>query len=391
MLIEMIIFIVLGVIAGTITGLTPGIHINLINASIIALSSSVFIEPIYSIVLIVSMSVTHTFIDFIPAIFLGCPDTDTELSILPGHRLLKEKRGFEAIYLSNIGSMTAIIITIIIFLPSILLLKKYYIYISTFIPYILIILTFILILSEKNKKRSIMILLLAGILGIITNNIPVKNPLLPLLSGLFGTSNIILSIKNNTIIPSQIIRKPKINIKRPLISSIISAPLCSFLPSFGSGQAALIGNLIKKNSTEEFIVMLGIINTLVMTFSFISLYSIDKARTGTALAIQQILSNIGIEHIVLIIIVMILSGTISYFLTLTLSIFLSKKIDRIDYKKISLITIAIIIIVTIIISGILGIFILFISTMLGIYAIRLKVRRINLMGSLIIPTLIFLL
>ena len=31
-----------------------------------------------------------TFIDFIPSIFLGCPDTDTELSILPGHELLKK-------------------------------------------------------------------------------------------------------------------------------------------------------------------------------------------------------------------------------------------------------------------------------------------------------------
>ena len=31
------------------------------------------------------MAITHTFVDFIPSVFLGCPDTDTELSI--GHKI----------------------------------------------------------------------------------------------------------------------------------------------------------------------------------------------------------------------------------------------------------------------------------------------------------------
>ena len=94
MLIEIILFIFLGIIFGTFTGLIPGIHINLVGVSLVALSASLLspVNPIYLVVFIVSMAIIHTFIDFIPSIFLGCPDTDTELSVLPGHELLKKGR-----------------------------------------------------------------------------------------------------------------------------------------------------------------------------------------------------------------------------------------------------------------------------------------------------------
>ena len=86
MLVEILIAILLGVTAGTLTGLTPGIHINLIGVLLVSLSLTSFsqMDPTILILFIVAMSITHTFIDFIPSIFLGCPDTDTELSILPG-------------------------------------------------------------------------------------------------------------------------------------------------------------------------------------------------------------------------------------------------------------------------------------------------------------------
>jgi putative membrane protein len=104
MLIEIILFLILGVVLGTFTGLTPGIHTNLIGIFIVSISGFfLFVNPIYFIVIITSMAITHTFVDFIPSVFLGCPDTDTELSILPGHELLKEGLGYEAVYLTCYG------------------------------------------------------------------------------------------------------------------------------------------------------------------------------------------------------------------------------------------------------------------------------------------------
>ena len=87
MLLSFIIALALGIIAGTITGLTPGIHINLVAVILVSASLILPISPIILVVFIVAMSITHTFLDFIPSIFLGAPDDDTVLSVLPGHKV----------------------------------------------------------------------------------------------------------------------------------------------------------------------------------------------------------------------------------------------------------------------------------------------------------------
>jgi putative membrane protein len=128
MLIEIVLFLLLGILFGTLTGLIPGIHINLIGVLLVSASVSLFfsINPVYFVIFISSMAITHTFIDFIPSIFLGCPDTDTELSVLPGHELLKKGQGYQAILLTCYGSLAAIFILILIAFPSIFLISKTY-------------------------------------------------------------------------------------------------------------------------------------------------------------------------------------------------------------------------------------------------------------------------
>ena len=91
--------VLLGIFAGIITGLIPGIHINLISLLLVSLSGYFlgFTHPLILGVFIISMAVTHTFLDIIPSIFLGAPDADTALAVLPGHRLLLKGMGYEAV------------------------------------------------------------------------------------------------------------------------------------------------------------------------------------------------------------------------------------------------------------------------------------------------------
>ena len=138
MLIEIILALLLGCTIGTFTGLIPGIHINLVCVFLVAFSVSVFssVNPIHLVVFITAMAIAHTFIDFIPSVFLGCPDTDTELSILPGHKLLKKGQGYEAIMLTAYVSLAAVIILILIAFPIIKTISYAYSIIKNFIPLI---------------------------------------------------------------------------------------------------------------------------------------------------------------------------------------------------------------------------------------------------------------
>ena len=87
---EITIAILLGCIAGVITGLTPGLHINLV--ALILFSISPFLLGYTNVIavasFIIAMSITHTFADFISATYLGAPADDTALAVLPAHRLL---------------------------------------------------------------------------------------------------------------------------------------------------------------------------------------------------------------------------------------------------------------------------------------------------------------
>ena len=388
MLLEILLFLIIGIAFGTLTGLTPGIHINLVSGILLTISFA-GLNPVYLVTFVTSMAITHTFLDFIPSVFLGCPDTDTELAVLPGHNLLKNKRGYEAIHLSNVGSIIAVVLLAIILVPSIFLIKNFSSNLTLVLPYVLIGVSLIVILSEKRKFSALFAFLLTGLLGYSLSAFTINQPLLPLLTGLFGASNIVISLKNKTKIPEQKITKSKTELKRPIFGALLSAPFCSFLPGVGSGQAAVIGSAFTKTNEKQFMVLLGIVNTLVMGFSFVSLYVLGKTRTGTADALKQLIGNVGINYLILIIVVTILTGVLAYFWTEKLSKFFAKNFSKVNYKILSYSTLAILLVVVILVSGLIGVAVLVLSTLTGIYCIRLKVKRVNMMGSLLIPTILY--
>jgi putative membrane protein len=216
-----------------------------------------------------------------------------------------------------------------------------------------------------------------------------SQPLLPLLTGLFGASALILTIKNKTKIPTQTLEREKTPLFKPLVGSLIASPLCSFFPGLGAGQAAIIGNTISRTDKKGFLVLLGATNTLVMGFSFISLYTISRTRTGAAVAIKEIIGFLSPSTLTLILAVIAISGIISFFLTKKIALIASQNITKLKYTSISLATLAILVIIVFLVSGFLGLFVLAASAIIGLYSITRGVRRTNMMGVLLIPTIVF--
>jgi len=113
---QLLLAIMIGILCGIVTGLTPGIHINLVSVLIVSLSS-IFLEytsALFLATIIISMGVTHTFLDSIPSIFLGAPDSDTVMAVLPGHKLLFQGLGWDAVRLTVIGSLLCLLLCIAI-------------------------------------------------------------------------------------------------------------------------------------------------------------------------------------------------------------------------------------------------------------------------------------
>jgi len=391
----------LGILAGTFTGIMPGIHINLVSALLLGFSSFLFLHfhflsPIILIIFLVAMATAHTFIDFIPSIFLGAPDEDNFLSILPGHEMLIKGEAYSAVIYTLFGSISALFIILILspifyyFLPAV------YPYAERIMPLILITASIFLIYFEKTSRVwAIIIFLMSGLLGIASINLPIKDSLLPLFTGLFGISSLATSLVKKQKIPAQkIIPLKKINIKKSsfaksIFAALIGAPLCSFLPGMGSGQAAVIGSEVTGNlDRKEFLILLGAINTIVTGLSFITLYAIGKARTGIAVAIGS-LTNLTIKEIIIITLIIFFSGIFSVIIAVKIAKLFAKYISKINYRLLSAGVIVLLGIIVLVFSGILGIILLTASSILGLLCIKLGIRRTHLMGCLIIPAIVF--
>ena len=89
-MLDVLLAVLAGVCAGTITGLSPGVHINLVSVLLFSASSVLlgFVSPLALAAFIIAMGITHTFVDSIPSVFLGAPDEDKVMAVLPGHKLL---------------------------------------------------------------------------------------------------------------------------------------------------------------------------------------------------------------------------------------------------------------------------------------------------------------
>lgn len=395
-MLEELISILIGSILGIITGLTPGLHMNLVASIILVLSNFLlkYTSDINLIIIIISMAITHLFLDTIPSIFMGVPNENTAIIMLPAHKLLLEGKAQEAVFLSIIGTLFSIIL-ICIFIPLLIFIfPKLNFFLKNHMHIILILLTIILILREKQRFLALTIFLFSGTLGILTLNIPnMKEPLLPLLAGLFGLSSLILSIKNNTKIPEQITQNFKIEIKKlkfvflGFIAGIISA----FLPGLGSSQTSvLLSSIIRKIESKDFIILNSSINAVNLIGSFITLYSIDKARNGIAVAISQ-LTNLNLNKLILIISIILTTTVIALTLTIFFSKIFSKLISKINYQKLCLTIIILITILVLIISKPIGLLILITSTSIGIYAQLKEVNKNHLMGCLLLPVILYFL
>ncbi|MBT5271817.1 hypothetical protein HN695_00510 [Candidatus Woesearchaeota archaeon] len=405
MLLETISCIFIGVFAGIITGLTPGIHINLV--SLLVISSSPFLlnylSPISLAIFVISMAITHTFLDSLPGIYLGAPDESQVLNVLPGHRMLLKGEGHNAIKLTIIGSFGCLLLAILFMPITIKTMIIIYPYIKSYIGYVLVVIMLYMILKEKKFQRitnAFMMFLMAGIFGLIVLNIHTLNqPLFPLLSGLFGLSLLLISLMDKTNIPEQNLNKEleikKTIIAKATIAGTFVATIAAFLPGFGSSQAAILGQQLVSFGEEigdkGFLVMVGGINTANMLTSIATIFALDKARNGAIIVVNKLIEVIELRTVIIFIISLLIAAGIAVILALKISKIFSRLVVKVNYTVLVSTIIIFIIFLTFCFDGFLGIGILIISTSIGILATKLNVGKNHLMGCLILPVICYFL
>ncbi len=402
MFFELLLAVLIGCFFGIITGLIPGIHVNLVSIMLLSLSGYFlgFTFPIVLAVFVIALAVTHTFLDSIPSIFLGAPDSDMALNVLPGHRMLLEGKGYEAVKLTVIGSLLALICTILIIPFMITFVPKIYLFLQPFMGYILIVVVLFMILKESGPDKKLFgfyIFLISGVLGSIVLNWPnLEQPLFPMLSGLLGISALVLSLSQNVSLPKQrITNSIKIGKKKGIKAvgaAVFSGSLTGIFPGLGAAQAAIIAmQLVGDIGMHAFMVLIGGINTVNFVFSLVTFYTLEKARNGAVVAILEIVKSIDLNGLIVFLGAALIAGAIAACLALMFARGFSSIISKLNYNVLVYCIIGFITLLTFYFSGIIGLIILITSTGIGLLAPLFNVKRSHAMGCLLLPVILFFL
>jgi len=440
------VFCLLGVSAGVLTGLLPGFHVN--NVAVILLSVSSGIAPFFGFlsgygfssetvfilisVFILSCSISHTFLDCIPSTFLGAPDPDTALSVLPAHSLLMEGRGYEAVSLSAIGSYGAILFCFLLFFPLRFVIGtplEGYNLLKEIMVFVLIAVSILMIATEKgriivHKKEkngwfpsimgmlfAVFVFFLSGVFGLIILDMNMSSPvglsssvLFPALAGLFGMPTLIASLKSKPVIPRQNISEPVFDKfgKKPSFLSIVSGSVMGVLVSIVPGITSAVGTVLAMNvrgesDKKQTIITLSAVNTACAFFIVIVMFIILRARSGAALAMMNLITvsewkDVSPPWVLFYLLIAILfAGFLSYLLTLKIGKSFAKSFDKIPYLLMIKSTILLVTLLVFLFTGFIGVLVLFIATFIGLLPVEWGIRRSHCMGVLLIPVILYFL
>ncbi len=396
---NIILFSLLGCVIGLITGMIPGLHTNTLAALVIPIYSYLGISPIEASVLISSIMAAHIFSSFIPAALLGAPNEDTALSILPAHKLLMSGRGLEAIFLMSAGASLALLFSIPILFLSMNAFGPIYESTRPFVHYALIAIVSLMILGENKIEKifyACLVFLMSGLLGFLVLDagvLPARDALLPILSGLFGTSTLLVSLSKKPEIPKQTHLPARIGLKsmfKFVSIGTIGGLFVGLMPGVGASQAvALTQQAFSISSPESFLVMLGSVNAADSLFSMSALYTVGNPRSGASVAVERLMGDMGLNEFLVIVGSIMLSSGIAAFVSMKISRKAMEIIQKLDYSAISVAVVIFISSMVSVFSGPMGLLVLFTSTCIGILCERLGVKRTHCMGCLLLPTILF--
>jgi len=397
-MLEILLFCFAGIGIGIFAGILPGIHPNQVYVALIGflpLLSGFSDSSILSLIL--ACAISNVMFNYIPSLFFSLPDSSTVMNVLPGHRMVLEGKGLDALFISLVGAFITLIVCIIT-LPGLLyVIPIVHGLLYPYLHFLLFGLAAWMIIMEKTWRKkiiSLFLFLVSGIWGILClNSVVISSEwaLFPTLTGMFGIAGLLMSMEEGMKLPKQIHEKEIDigNIVKIILSGVIAGLLIGVLPGAGESQAGVLVSQFTALSQREFLGALSGINMSNLFFSIVSLYSFGKIRSGAAVAIDEVILDFNIQQLVFSTGVILFTAGLSVLLTWWSGKRMLTLLERINYKRISQIILIFTVLMVLWFTGIVGVLIMIVSTCLGLLPIFWNVKRTSNMGFLMVSTTLY--
>lgn len=258
----MIAWALAGAALGTISGLVPGLHANNFALVLAGVAPSVPGPPLLVGCAMLAAGVVHTFLNAVPALALGVPDAEMAVTALPGHRLVLEGRGYEAIRLSALGSVLAVLVAVPLAVPVTMAVTVVYPTVRANLSLVLGTVAICLVVSEygwRARLGGILSFALAAGLGVATLDLEPAAPLdgggmlAPLFAGLFGAPVLIDAIRGGGVPPQE---GRTVTMGRPLlgataVAGALAGAIVGYIPGISAAIAAVAVLLVIPSGTDD--------------------------------------------------------------------------------------------------------------------------------------------
>ena len=377
-----LLFFLCGIFLGFISGFVPGIHSNTIIA---VLASLGFYSDDFAC-LIIGLFPAHLVSAFIPSIFFGIPEQGTVIAVLPGHRMVLDGKGIIALKSVLASTAFAALVSVALFGPSIEIYKFLYSALSAHMGWIVFAILFLLIIRSRNPVLSLLIVSLSGGIGVFSFGSGMQDKFLPMFCGMFAIGAILNYSRQD--VPRQEDGKISAGILKYSFAGVVLGMLADLLPGVSSpSQVAVFASLVMPLQTMGFLAMISSIAVSEGIFSLATSASIGKSRMGATAALSELVPvglNLG----------SLLALALASICTAVLVIYLLRKqigmLANLDFTKANVVLALYLLVVVGVLDGIVGIGVFLISSLLGFITVRLGVERTNLMGAVIVPTILLL-
>lgn len=400
-----------GSLVGLLAGLLPGLHVNTVCA--VALAAALASGPLLAVGLC-AVAVSHAFAALLPSTYLGAPGEETLLSALPAHRMLLEGRGPDAVQAGLDGGLAGLALAVAVVLPYKWLLGepgRALEAVDAAMPWILGAILAALVVRERRRGWAAMawasiVLLLSGVLGMLGTRVPVAalvpvatSPLLPMLSGLFGAPALIETLRARPHVPDQAGRtRAPARIRRlsmlGMVSGVAAAAATAVLPGLTSSVAAAAARTGQHDDdARPLLATLSAIATSHVVFTFVVLWMSLRARTGLAVAVQQTWRvdawTAGAAPLPLRVLLLtcVAAGLAGYVLASAVARPASRLLPRLPQQAVAAAALAVLVAIVALFSGVSGLGLFAVATLLGLLPLAAGLGRIHLTGCLLVPVL----
>ena len=391
-------FLSVGVLLGTASGLVPGLHANNMALLLGGIAPSVPGPPLYVGMAMLAAGVAHTFLEIIPTLALGVPDPAMAVAALPGHRLVLEGRGREALRLSTLGSGAAVLLAVPLAVPITRAMTTLWPAIRANLPLVLGGVAVLLVLTERrliSKLVAAVSFALSTLLGLATLDLSPAAPLdaggmlAPLFAGLFGAPVLIDAIGGQGVPPQD---DPKIAASKRSILGLsglgtISGAVVGYVPAVSSAVAATFALLAVpgRYGARGFVVTTSGVNTANAIFALFALVALGSPRTGVLVAVEAASVPLSIPHLLVGIASGAIAGAVG---VLLIGDQYFAAVGSLDPTRLSVGLLCVLAGLSYLFAGPVGVAAYLAATVVGLVPARFGARRATLMGVLIGPIVV---